>query len=99
MAAKLQDAQLQQIASRLKALRELSDYTIADAAGKLGVSEETYRAYEEAELDIPVSILHSAAELMGVDLTELLTGQTAAAACFLFGAPGQGDPGRPVSRV
>lgn len=36
MAAKLQDAQLQQIASRLKALRELSDYTIADAAGKLG---------------------------------------------------------------
>ena len=68
MAATLQDAQLQQIASRLKALRELSDYTIADAAGKLGVSEETYRAYAEAELDIPVSILHSAAELMGVCL-------------------------------
>lgn len=90
MAAQLQDTQLQQIASRLKALRELSDYTIADAAGKLGVPEETYRAYEEAELDIPVSILHGAAELMGVDLTELLTGKPPRLHAFCLVRQGKG---------
>jgi transcriptional regulator with XRE-family HTH domain len=90
MAAKLKNHQLQQIASRLKALRELSDLTLDEAAEKLGVDAATYRAYEEAELDIPVSMLHAAADLMGVDLTELLTGKPPRLHSFCLVRQGKG---------
>ena len=68
-----QREQLMQIATRLAALRDLSGYTQEELAEKLGVAQEEMAAYENGSLDIPVSILHAAAELMGVDLTELLT--------------------------
>ena len=90
MAEKLQNHQLRQIASRLKALRELSDLTSSEAARKLDVNADNYRAYEEAELDIPVSILHAAAEQMGVDLTELLTGKPPRLHSFCLVRQGKG---------
>ena len=90
MAEKLQNHQLQEIAARLKALRDLSDYTVEEAAAELGVDCETYRAYEEAELDIPVSILHAAADLMGVDMTELLTGKPPRLHSFCLVRQGKG---------
>lgn len=71
-----QREQLMQIATRLAALRDLSGYTQGELAEKLGVTPEEMAAYESGTLDIPVSILHAAAELMGVDLTELLTGKS-----------------------
>ena len=71
-----QREQLMQIATRLAALRDLSGYTQEELAEKLGVAQEEMAAYENGSLDIPVSILHAAAELMGVDLTELLTGKS-----------------------
>ena len=90
MAEKLQNRQLQEIASRLKALRDLSDFTVEEAAEQLGVDVDTYRAYEEAELDIPVSILHAAADLMGVDMTELLTGKPPRLRSFCLVRQGKG---------
>ena len=90
MAEKLKNHQLQEIAARLKALRDLSDYTVEEAAAQLGVDCDTYRAYEEAELDIPVSILHAAADLMGVDMTELLTGKPPRLHSFCLVRQGKG---------
>jgi transcriptional regulator with XRE-family HTH domain len=90
MAAKLQEQQLQQIAGRLKALRELSDFSLEETAQKLGIPVEIYRAYEEAEMDIPVSILHGAAEMMNVDLTDLLTGAAPRLHSFCLVRQGKG---------
>ena len=69
-----QREQLMQIATRLRELRDLCDYSQLELAQELGITPELLDDYEQGRVDIPVSILHAAAELMGVDLTELLTG-------------------------
>ena len=67
--------QVMQIATRLKALREISDYTVAEAAAATGVSEAEYSAYESGSVDIPISFLHKFSALFGVDTTTVLTGE------------------------
>ena len=67
--------QVMQIATRLKALREISDYTVAEAAAATGVSEAEYSAYESGSVDIPISFLLKFSALFGVDTTTVLTGE------------------------
>ena len=66
----------QDIARRLRELRELSDLSLAEMAGRLNLSAETYAAYEAGREDIPASDLNEAARIMKVDLGLLLTGST-----------------------
>lgn len=65
---------LEQIATRLKGLREIFDYSIQDVAGQIGVSEDFYQAVETGRVDIPVSVLYDVAHLFNVELTAILTG-------------------------
>ncbi len=67
-------AKIQEIASRVKELREVSDLSAEQLAAKLGMSVETYLTYERAETDFPVSLLYEISSYLHVDLTELLTG-------------------------
>lgn len=67
-------AKMQEIASRVKELREVSDLSVAQIAEKLGMSIEKYLSYENAEADFPVSVLYEISAHLHVDLTELLTG-------------------------
>lgn len=66
-------SKIQEIASRVKELREVSELSAEAVAGQLGISLETYLSYENAEADFPVSVLYELAALLRVDLTELLT--------------------------
>ncbi len=66
--------QIQQIAERIRELREILDISRQDAAGKVGIPLETYDSYESARADIPIGVLYGLASLFGVDPTELLTG-------------------------
>lgn len=68
--------QLQEIAARITDLREISGLAIEVLAAEFGISEETYRAYESGTADIPVSFLYKFAWKFGVDLTEILTGES-----------------------
>lgn len=65
---------IQQIASRIREVREDSGLTPAGIAAQLKISLETYLQYEAAERDIPISVLYEMARIFHVDLTELLTG-------------------------
>ncbi|MBE5767503.1 MAG: helix-turn-helix transcriptional regulator [Clostridiales bacterium] len=67
--------QVMQIATRIKALRELSDYTVEEAANELGVRVDEYYSYENGSNDIPISFLLKFAALFGVDTTTVLTGE------------------------
>jgi transcriptional regulator with XRE-family HTH domain len=64
----------QQIATRIREIREDCDLTAEAAAQKLGISFALYDQYENAAVDIPISMLYEMAKLFSVDLTELLTG-------------------------
>lgn len=64
-----------QIAERIREIREVCGMTMNETADRLGISLDTYIQYEEAGLDIPISVLYGIAGIFGVDLTELLTGK------------------------
>ena len=83
--------QLMEIASRIKELREIMGWSIAEMAEKTEVSEEKYIAYETANADIPFSFIHKCALSFDVELTELLEGRTAKLSSYTVTRKGQGQ--------
>ena len=65
----------QDIAARLKELREIEGKSAAELAAALGVAPAEYAAWEAGRADVPASALHDAAHFLKADLTELLTGE------------------------
>ena len=66
--------QMKQIAQRIRTLREISDYTVAEVAGFTGLSDADYESYESGVVDIPISLLLKLSQLFKVDTTTILTG-------------------------
>ncbi len=67
---------IQQIAERIREVRENSGLTPQEVAEELHLPLPVYSQYETAELDIPISVLYEMARVFQVDLTELLTGNS-----------------------
>jgi len=67
--------QLQQIAERIRELRGIAGISPESLAKEIGVSAETYRAFESGAADIPVGVLYEVASFFKIDLTEILTGE------------------------
>ena len=71
------DNELREIGERIHGLREACDVTVEDMAVELGVSTETYLAWEETGADVPISAIYHMARTFGVEFTEILTGTAA----------------------
>ena len=82
--------QIQKISARIKELREILDYTAEEIAEKLGIDLGLYNDYEAAREDIPIGVLYSVAGLLGVDPTELLTGEAPRMADYTIVRGGNG---------
>lgn len=82
--------QILQIAARLREARELNDKTPEEVAAYLKYPLSEYLKYESGEEDIPVSLLHAAADLFGMDMTELLTGNVPRLRNFCLVRKGEG---------
>lgn len=68
---------MEQIASRIRELREIFGYTEAEMAKDAGVTLEEYLDYEETGHNIPISVLFHISQKFGVDMSEILTGKAA----------------------
>ncbi len=66
---------IKDVARRLRELREICGYDVAEVAQKACVELEQYVRYESGGTDIPVSVLYAIAHALGVELTDLLTGE------------------------
>ncbi len=69
------DPNINEIASRIRSLRDdlgFSDEEMAEATGR---SVEEYLAQESGESDLSFTFLYKCAEKLGVDVIELLTGE------------------------
>lgn len=66
--------QLQDIGMRLRCLREDMEISSKDMAEKLGVDENTYLAYEDGKNDFSFSFMYNAAEILGVDVLDIMSG-------------------------
>ena len=69
------ETRVAEIAERIRGLREMMDMTPAEVATAVGVSEEEYLNCENAKTDFNFTFLYKCADLFGVDITELLTGE------------------------
>ena len=68
--------QLAEIGARLAALREIMEYTPADMALKMKMPETEYLRYEKGDVDFSFSFLYNAANLLGVDVLDLMSGES-----------------------
>jgi len=84
------DEQIQKIAARIKELREILDIEPEYIAEKLGLEPGLYVDYENARQDIPIGVLYGVAGLLGVDPTELLTGEAPRMADYTIVRGGRG---------
>ena len=83
--------QLMEIASRIKEMREIMGFSIAEMAEKTEVSEEQYKIFESANADIPFSFIHKCTLAFDVELTELLEGRTARLSTYTVTRKGKGQ--------
>ena len=67
---------IQEVACRIRSLREDSDLTLEDMAEATGRTVEQYAAQESGTEDLTFTFLYKCAEKLGVDVIELLTGET-----------------------
>lgn len=67
---------IKQIAARIRELREIAGVSVETLSKEFGIATEEYQNYETGDVDIPVSILYKVANRFGVELTEILTGES-----------------------
>ena len=65
---------INEIAARIRELREVCDYTQEKLAEELGISAEQYAGYEQNG-DFPISVIYEIANKFRVDFNELITGE------------------------
>lgn len=66
--------QVNEIASRLRELREDCDYSIEEIAKEFNIDPAVYAGYEKDGKDIPISLIYEIANKFKVDFAEIVTG-------------------------
>ena len=84
--------QILEIAQRIRTLREIMEFTPAEMARAASVTEAEYQEYEAGNKDFSFTFLYNCAQKFGVDIIELLTGET-----LFCGGAGPADPSVPAS--
>lgn len=65
---------INEIAARIRELREVCDYTQENLAKELGIEPDVYAGFEENG-DFPISVIYEIANKFHVDFNELVTGE------------------------
>ena len=82
---------LAEVSKRIKELRDIYGLSDVEMAEKTEVSIEEYCAYENGTEDMPFSFVHKCALAFGVELTDLLEGQSAKLTTYNVTRRGKGQ--------
>ena len=82
---------LSEIATRIKEMREIMGWSIAELAEKVDFTEERCTIYESGMIDIPFSFIHKCALAFDVEMTELLEGRAARLSNYTITRKGAGQ--------
>lgn len=88
------ETRIMEIAQRIRGLREIFEYSQQQMAEKIGISEAQYAEYESGEVDFGFTFLYECANLFGVDIVELLTGEDPKLSFYTVVRSGKGLPMR-----
>ena len=85
------DYKIQEMAGRIRELREISGFTPAEMAGKTGVSIEEYLLCEAGGSNLTFAFLYRCALAFGVDVTDLIEGQSPKLRSYTLTRAGKGQ--------
>ena len=86
-----QDSNLMEVAQRIREMREIMGFSVAEMAEKTEVSEDIYRQYEAAALDLPFTFIHKCALAFNVGMSDLLEGRSALLSTYTVTRKGHGQ--------
>ncbi len=82
---------IREMAERIHTLREITGLTTAEMAQKTGVTEEEYILCEQGQSDLNFAFLYRCALSLGVDITDLIEGQSPKLRGYTVTRKGQGQ--------
>jgi len=85
------DYKIQEMAARIKELREIEGFTTYEMAAKTDVSREEYIACEEGKSDLNFAFIYRCALALGVDVTDIIEGHSPKLKSFTVTKAGQGQ--------
>ncbi|MDE6967443.1 MAG: XRE family transcriptional regulator [Clostridia bacterium] len=83
---------LKEVALRLKSLRDLMGVSEKEMAKATDTSVKEYNEYENGEKDFTFNFLYNCANVLGCNITELITGDSAKLSHFAVTRKGDGMP-------
>ncbi|MBQ9544571.1 MAG: cupin domain-containing protein, partial [Clostridia bacterium] len=82
---------LAEVAARIREMRSVMGFSPEETADKTGVTVEEYLRYERGEADIPFTFIHKCTLAFGVELADLLEGQSAKLSSYTVTRAGEGQ--------
>ena len=82
--------QLEKVALRIREMRQIMGYSVAQMAELTEISEELYGAYESGSVDLPFTFIHKCAKAYGIEITDLLEGHSAKLSGYAVTRRGEG---------
>ncbi len=79
-----------EITSRIRELRSIEGYSEAEMAEKLGMDEDDYISYESGEQELNFAFLYTCAQVLEVDVTELIEGVSPLLSSYILTRSGEG---------
>lgn len=70
------DDKIKEIAERIRGLREMSEISVEEMAAFHGMTEADYIPFEQGEKDYSFTFLYKCANKLGVDVVEVMTGES-----------------------
>ena len=84
--------QLVQMGKRLREMRQVLDISAAEMARITGVSEKEYLSHEAGEIDSSFTFILRCAERFGVDISDIVAGETPTLSSCTITRKGKGTP-------
>ena len=81
---------MQEIAQRIREMRDISGLTQEEMAEKVEVTLEAYIRYENGQDDFPFTFIHKCAKVFGIGITDLLEGESAHLSSYTVTRKGHG---------
>ena len=82
--------QLQEIALRIREMRDILGLSVQKMAQLTEVSDEQYKLYESGKVDLPFTYMHKCAKIFGIEIADLLEGASPKLTGYTVSRKGKG---------
>ena len=85
------DYKIQEVAGRIRELRQISGFTVEEMAKRTDVSVEEYMQYEAGSRNMSIAFMYRCVLIFGIDFSDLLEGRSAKLRSYALTRKGEGQ--------